>query len=87
MRKLSKFLALMLAAVLVLSLVSCGGGKSDDKTLKIFGNIGSSDGLSVLDEEIIEKFKEKTGVQVEIEVVPSSGYQEKLQLMLGWLLE
>ena len=84
MKKLVKILALVLAASLILSLAACGGGAgSGDGTLKLFGNIGSSDGLSVIDEEIINKFEEKTGVHVEIEVVPSSGYQEKLQLMLA----
>lgn len=83
MKKLGKILALVLAAALILSLVACGESNSGDKTLKLFGNIGNADGLSVLDEEIITRFKEKTGVQVEIEVVASSGYQEKLQLMLA----
>lgn len=83
MKKLGKILALVLAASLVLSLVACGGSDSGDKTLKIFGNIGDPDGYSVLDEELITKFKEKTGVTVEIETVASSGYLEKLQLMLA----
>ncbi|MBR4029874.1 MAG: extracellular solute-binding protein, partial [Clostridia bacterium] len=83
MKKLGKILALVLAASLVLSLVACGGSDSGDKTLKIFGNIGNPDGLSVIDEDMINKFKEKTGVTVEIETVASSGYLEKLQLMLA----
>lgn len=83
MKKLGKILALVLAASLVLSLVACGDKASDDKTLKLFGNVGSADGFSVLDEEIVQKFKEKTGITVELEYVASSGYQEKLQLMLA----
>lgn len=85
MKKLGKILALVLAAAMVLSLVACGGngGASGDKVLKIFGNIGSADGLSVLDEQLLNQFKEKTGITVELEHVASSGYQEKLQLMLA----
>ena len=84
MKKLGKIVALLLAATLVLSLVACGGDKdTGDKTLKIFGDVGSSDGYSVLDEKIVNQFKEKTGVTVELEYVASSGYLEKLQLMLA----
>ena len=84
MKKLGKILALVLAASLVLSLVACGGNKSSDgDVLTIFAPIGGSDGLSVLDEEIVNKFKEKTGIQVEIEFVAYSGFAEKLQLMLA----
>ena len=61
MKKLGKIVALLLAATLVLSLVACGGDKdTGDKTLKIFGDVGSSDGYSVLDEKIVNQFKEKT---------------------------
>ena len=84
MKKLGKIVALLLAATLVLSLVACGGnGDSGDKTLKIFGNVGSADGYSVLDQRIVDQFKEKTGITVELEYVASSGYLEKLQLMLA----
>ncbi len=57
MKKLGKIVALLLAATLVLSLVACdGNGDSGDKTLKIFGNVGSADGYSVLDEKIVNQF-------------------------------
>ncbi len=83
MKKLGKILALVLAAALVLSLVACGEDASGDKTLRLFGNIGSADGYSVIDEEILAAFKQQTGITVELEYVASSGYQEKLQLMLA----
>lgn len=85
MKKLMKLTALLLTAVMVLSLVACGGNETadGDKVLKLFANVGSSDGLSVIDEEVLTKFKEKTGIDVVYEVVPSSGYQEKVQLMLA----
>lgn len=88
MKKLSKILALMLALALVLSLVACGGSGEGGKknaadTLTIFGNIGSAEGYSVVDEMIIEGFKEKTGVTVEIQTASGSGYLEQLQLMIA----
>ena len=66
MKKLSKILALMLALTLVLSLVACdgsgkdGGKKNAADTLTVFGNIGSAEGPTVIDEMIIEGFKEKS---------------------------
>lgn len=85
MKNFMKMTALLISVIMVLSLVACGGDQvaTGEKVLKIFANVGSSDGLSVLDEEILGKFKEKTGIDVVYEVVPSSGYQEKLQLMLA----
>ncbi len=89
MKKLSKILALMLALTLVLSFVACGGsGKDGGKknaadTLTVFGNIGSAEGPTVIDEMIIEGFKEKTGVTVEIQTASGSGYLEQLQLMIA----
>ena len=88
MKKLSKILALMLALTLVLSLVACGnktesGKKNAADKLTIFGNIGSAEGYTVVDEMIIDGFKEKTGITVEIQTASSSGYLEQLQLMIA----
>ena len=86
MKKVSKILALVLVAAIVLSLVACGGKTETSKmggTLTVFGNIGSAEGYSVLDERILEGFKEKTGVTVEIQTASSSGYLEQLQLMIA----
>ena len=85
---MKKIICLLLALALVLSLVACGAPeKSDDAkmsgTLTIFGNIGRAEGYSVIDEMIIDGFKEKTGITVEIQTASSSGYLEQLQLMIA----
>ncbi|MBQ2968547.1 MAG: extracellular solute-binding protein [Clostridia bacterium] len=86
MKKGFKFLSVMLALSLVLSLVACSGQKTTSKTddtLTIFGNVGSTEGMSVIDEKIINGFKEKTGITVEIQTGSSSGYLEQLQLLIA----
>ena len=82
---MKKVLALLVALALVLSLAACGGSKTSksDDTITIFGNIGSTEGCSVIDERILEGFKEKTGITVEIQTASGSGYLEQLQLMIA----
>ena len=86
---MKKTISMLVVLALVLSLAACGGAeKKDDKsmagtTLTIFGNIGSAEGYSVVDEMIIDGFKEKTGIQVEIQTASGSGYLEQLQLMIA----
>lgn len=86
MKKVSKWVALAIAVTLVFSLVGCGGEESatGENTVKLFANFGGDpQNPKDLDKYIFEKAAEATGVTIEWELPPTSGYAERVQIMMA----
>ena len=94
MKHATKILALLLALVMGLSLVACGGGDSSTPTADGgagTGNGGGSTGGSTSGQKLViwaladdlkdigAYYQEQTGVEVEVNVIAPADYHTKLQ--------
>lgn len=86
--KMKRIMAMGLAAVMSMSLAACGGGSSDEAENAGGDKSASSDELTVAIwdtnqesglSQIISDFTEKTGIKVEIQVIPWNEYWTLLE--------
>ena len=76
---MKKIVALLLAAIMVLSLCSCGGGKSDKVKLTYWSMWEASETQGIALKEAIDAFVAETGIEVDVQFKGRQGIRQGLQ--------
>ena len=76
---MKKIIALLLVVVMAMSLVACGGGKSDAKTVVYWSMWESTEPQGQAIAAAVEKFQKETGIKVDLQFKGRTGIREGLQ--------